>query len=284
MAKPRVPDFFIVGHPKCGTTALYETLRRHPGIFMPDVKEPRYLASDAFVRQARFSAGSELDSYAALFAATDDDRAAPAASPQLAYSREAPRAIAGIETLGDYLALFARAGNDQLAGEASPQYLASRAAPKAIAALSPQARVIAIFREPAAFLASMYLQLVQNRAEKAPDLRAALRFDEFEPAGARDGETLTVAQLRYWSRLRYADQLCRYHAVLPRHQVLDLAYDDFRDDNTATVCQVLQFLGADSSVPLALPRPTRPSGCARCACAKPCTSCATGGEARWPPP
>ena len=31
----RLPDFFIVGHPKCGTTALYEMLRRHPQIYMP---------------------------------------------------------------------------------------------------------------------------------------------------------------------------------------------------------------------------------------------------------
>ena len=35
-----MPDFFIVGHPKCGTTALYEMLRGHPQIFMPDLKEP----------------------------------------------------------------------------------------------------------------------------------------------------------------------------------------------------------------------------------------------------
>jgi hypothetical protein len=39
----RVPDFFIVGHQKCGTTALYEMLRRRPQIFMSEVKEPRYV-------------------------------------------------------------------------------------------------------------------------------------------------------------------------------------------------------------------------------------------------
>ena len=36
----RVPDFFIVGHAKSGTTALYEMLRQHPQIFMPASKEP----------------------------------------------------------------------------------------------------------------------------------------------------------------------------------------------------------------------------------------------------
>lgn len=40
------PNFFIVGAPKCGTTALYEYLRPHPNIFMPEVKEPHFFARD----------------------------------------------------------------------------------------------------------------------------------------------------------------------------------------------------------------------------------------------
>lgn len=41
----RVPDFFIIGAPKCGTTSLYEWLRTHPNIYMP-VKEPGYYSRD----------------------------------------------------------------------------------------------------------------------------------------------------------------------------------------------------------------------------------------------
>jgi len=40
------PNFFIVGAPKCGTTALYEYLRPHPNIFMPELKEPHFFAND----------------------------------------------------------------------------------------------------------------------------------------------------------------------------------------------------------------------------------------------
>jgi hypothetical protein len=40
------PNFFIVGAPKCGTTALYEYLRPHPAIFMSTIKEPHYFAKD----------------------------------------------------------------------------------------------------------------------------------------------------------------------------------------------------------------------------------------------
>ncbi len=46
------PSFFIVGAPKCATTALYGYLKDHPSIFMPEKKEPHYFAnelSDFFV-------------------------------------------------------------------------------------------------------------------------------------------------------------------------------------------------------------------------------------------
>jgi hypothetical protein len=38
----KMPNFLIVGAPKCGTTALYKYLSAHPSVFMPEVKEPYY--------------------------------------------------------------------------------------------------------------------------------------------------------------------------------------------------------------------------------------------------
>ena len=46
------PTFFIIGAPKCGTTALYYMLKAHPQIFMCEVKEPRYFNTDL---RSRFS-------------------------------------------------------------------------------------------------------------------------------------------------------------------------------------------------------------------------------------
>lgn len=40
------PNFFIVGAPKCGTTAISEYLRSHPSVFMSTPKEPGYFATD----------------------------------------------------------------------------------------------------------------------------------------------------------------------------------------------------------------------------------------------
>ncbi|KCZ96672.1 sulfotransferase family protein [Hyphomonas polymorpha PS728] len=39
----RVPDFLIIGAMKSGTTTLYDDLARHPGLFLPDDKEPDIL-------------------------------------------------------------------------------------------------------------------------------------------------------------------------------------------------------------------------------------------------
>lgn len=42
----RKPDFFIVGAPKCGTTALHSALSKHPEVFLPKNKEPHFFGSD----------------------------------------------------------------------------------------------------------------------------------------------------------------------------------------------------------------------------------------------
>lgn len=62
------PNFFIVGAPKCGTTALYEYLRPHPNIFLPKVKEPHFFAQDL----GSYPFIKTLDEYTALFAGSRD--------------------------------------------------------------------------------------------------------------------------------------------------------------------------------------------------------------------
>lgn len=42
----RKPNFFIIGAPKCGTTAMSEYLRAHPNVFFSDPKEPHFFNED----------------------------------------------------------------------------------------------------------------------------------------------------------------------------------------------------------------------------------------------
>lgn len=41
------PDFMIIGFARCGTTTLFEHLRRHPQIFMPKYKDCPFIAGES---------------------------------------------------------------------------------------------------------------------------------------------------------------------------------------------------------------------------------------------
>jgi hypothetical protein len=221
----RLPDFFIVGHAKSGTTALYEMLRRHPQIFMPEYKwgagkEPWYFAKDNPHPQ------------------TDGEKSV-AFTGRRAMSVE------------EYASLFAHAAPDQRVGEASTSYLWSTTAAARIAGACPQARIIAILREPASFLRSLHLQLLQNHHETEREFRKAVELDQPRREGRHIPESSYWPQaLIYSDRVRYVDQLRRYEEVFPREQMLVLIYDDFRAENEACVRRVLRFLDVDDTVPL----------------------------------
>jgi len=85
----RRPDFFIVGAPRCGTTALYTYLRQHPAIYMPDDKEPHFFNTDMPSR----SAVRDLPAYLRLFAGAGDKKRVGEASVYYLSSRQAPAAI-----------------------------------------------------------------------------------------------------------------------------------------------------------------------------------------------
>jgi Sulfotransferase family len=214
----RVPDFFIVGAPKSGTTALHQMLQRHPQIFMPDVKEPLFLASDA--------------------------RARPGFS-------DAPRELRFPLTLEAYLALFDDARPGQRAGEASTVYLWSRTAAAEIAQLQPQARIIAILREPVSFLRSLHHTYLLNSYETEKGLLKAMSLESARREGNRIPRHAARPQLlQYSEHVRYVEQLRRYHDRFPPEHVLVLIYDDLCADTQATVRQVLRFLEVDDEYPI----------------------------------
>ncbi len=70
----RLPDFLLIGAMKCGTTTLFRDLEAHPGVFMPDDKEPHALVDDAVLTPAGRA------HYAALFKPARDDQLAGEAS------------------------------------------------------------------------------------------------------------------------------------------------------------------------------------------------------------
>jgi Sulfotransferase domain len=210
----RIPDFFVVGHAKSGTTALYSMLKSHPEIFMPNGKEPWYFATELHERPP----------------------------PR-------PEGIAG--TLEEYGALFAGAAPEQRVGEASALYLWSHTAAARIAAAQPEAQIIAILREPASFLRSLHSQFVQVYVEPETDFRTALALEPQRREGHQIPRYTYLPQaLLYSEHVHYVEQLRRYRDLFGAQRMKVLIYEDFRRDNEAAVRQVLRFLEVDDTLPI----------------------------------
>ena len=154
-------------------------LRRHPQIFMPELKEPLYFATDLRLRFQR-----------------------PAAGPLPTDARGVPAAVR------------AGARPEQRVGEASSSYLWSRRRPRRRIAepSARRAKIIAILREPASFLRSLHLQLLQNHIESEKDLRKALALEDARRAGQQDPAPLDRPQALLLLRAR---ALRRAAAALP---------------------------------------------------------------------
>jgi hypothetical protein len=78
------PNFFAVGPPKAGTTSLYAHLKKHPQVFLPDVKEPNYFSTRS---------GISLENYRRLYR---DARKYPAIgdmTPYYLWDENTPRNI-----------------------------------------------------------------------------------------------------------------------------------------------------------------------------------------------
>ena len=84
-----MPDFFIVGAAKCGTTSMYRYLRKHPEIHMPPTKWINYFNAD--LRCATNC--PDRETYRRHFAGVRDEKRVGEASESYLYSTQAAAAI-----------------------------------------------------------------------------------------------------------------------------------------------------------------------------------------------
>ena len=173
----RRPDFFILGAPKCGTTALSEYLRRHERVFVSQPKEPHYFCSDF---DYYYAPGHRSEQhYLRLFAEAGEQHLA--------------------------------------VGEASVWYLYSATAAREIMAFDPAARMIVMVRDPVELVPSLHSQLLYMLDEDEPDPEAAWRLQDARAAGERLPAAMRVSGiLQYGEAARLGAQLRRVYEHVPR--------------------------------------------------------------------
>jgi Sulfotransferase domain len=101
-APKTVPNFLIVGAPKCGTTSVYQYLRSHPEAFLPARKESNY-----FCARETFGIATR-DAYLALFRPGSGKKAVGEASVNYLYEPDAPRRIRSLLGADVKILIFVR--------------------------------------------------------------------------------------------------------------------------------------------------------------------------------
>lgn len=222
----RLPNFFIVGAPKAGTTSLWTYLDQHPQIFMCPLKEPSYFASE--LRPENF---------------TDEMR--PRIEREM---RVLERYLQGdlrtkrfgglVSRWEEYLSLYRNAGVERAIGEATASYLWSATAAANIAARIPQARVIIILRNPVDRAYSQYLQMLTTGV-----FRGSFRELLTTSLDCRDQRLgITWPLLEYG---RYAAQIERYFREFPRSQIHISYYEELQRSPQTLLASLFTFLGVD---------------------------------------
>ncbi len=211
----RRPNFFILGAPKCGTTAISEYLRQHERVFVSTPKEPHYFCEDFDYYYA--PGERSLDHYLRLYDAAD----------------------------ARHLAV----------GEASVWYLYSQTAAREIMRFDPDARVIVMVRNPVDLVPSLHSQMSYMLDEREPDVERAWRLQESRARGEGVPSTARVpAFLQYRDAAMLGAQLGRVYDHVPADQVKVLVFDDLRADTGAVYREVLEFLGVPDDGRAEFPR------------------------------
>jgi hypothetical protein len=212
-----LPDFFVAGAPKAGTTAVHAALARHPSLYMSAVKEPKFFLTEG-PPPTRGGPG-DVQTYR-----------------EHVWRRD------------EYEALFAQAPPGTLRGESTPFYLYNRDAQRRIRALVPGARLIVILRDPVERAHSNWTHLWSAGLDPIGDFVAACAEEERRIAAG-------WADFWHYTALgRYGEQLEQLYTVFPREQVLVFRYRALVESPARVLDRICAFLGVPDGELTEVPR------------------------------
>lgn len=200
------PQFFIVGAPKCGTTALYEYLKKHPQVFMPR-KEIYFFGRDFTFRHTQ---RPDTDYYLSLFAdAPPTATCLGEASVWYLYSQTAAQEIKEFNEKAKIIIMLRRPA-DMLYSLHSQQLYAGN-------------------ENIASFEQALLAEKERRKGQRLPPYIGC-----------------PYQALYYSEVARYSRQVQRYLDVFGTRQVMVIVYDDFARHTADVYRAVLQFLEIDA--------------------------------------
>lgn len=203
-SNPKTPNTFIIGAPKCGTSAMAAYLNEHPSVFLCAPKEPFYFSTD----------------YPGL------------------------QKLHDVTDLNKYLDLFKPATDQHsIICEGSTNYLASDVAVENVLSFNPDAKFLVMLRNPVDVVHAFHSELLFSYIEDEPSFEKAWALQDRRSAGdSIPPDCVAPKFLQYRDVAAYANQLKRFFALVPEQNRKVILFDDFAKDNAASFADTLQFL------------------------------------------
>lgn len=203
-----LPNFFIIGAAKSGTSSLYMYLKQHPDIYMSPVKEPHFFSFDT---KSKITKGPG----------------------DLIYK--------SITDFIEYQHLFDGVRGEKAIGEASTSYLYRPEAPNRIHDIVPKSKLIVILRNPVDRAFSAYMHVVRDRRETSNDFLEALSKEAERKANGWE------PIWHFTSVGHYYEQLERYYKLFSKDQIQIFLYEELKTNQALLLKEIFNFLDVDST-------------------------------------
>ncbi len=223
----KLPNFFIIGVVKGGTTSLYNYLSQHPDIYLPPIKETNHF-SKSDIRKEDFLKTYSLD------VEIDLDKYIRLGMKEVVH-------IAHVNNEEHYKALFSKVENQRAIGEISNSYMICPSSASSIFEFNPSAKIIVMLRNPIQRAWSQYLMNIREAKSCHESFIQELKSDD---SCEKKGWGVNH---QYLELGKYAEQLQRYVDLFGREQILVLFHEDYKEDTAGTMSEICSFLEIDAS-------------------------------------
>jgi hypothetical protein len=201
----RKPDFFIVGAPKSGTTAMNKYLEQHPEIFIPRGKEFHFFGSD--LKKSKRKYIHDADRYLSLFMKSQNEKRIGEASVMYLYSTMAPIEIKRFNAAAQIIIML-RNPVDMLYSFHSQLLYGG-------------------FEDIVDFKGALDAEEDRKQGKRIPQ------------------SALLLNALFYRDVAKYSRQVQRYFEVFSRETVHIIIFDDFKRNTGREYSETLRFLGVN---------------------------------------
>lgn len=198
------PNLFIIGAPRCGTTSLYIFLKQQKAVFMSEVKEPEFHATDVPFAHA---VSDEVE-YLRLFSNAENARWLGEASTFYLYSADAPKNIRACSPESKFI----------------------------VSVRNPSSQIESYHR--------MLLSIFWEGSEDIPQLQRALDREEERSRGVGLPSNGTMPDLCYQYRTvaSFAKHIKCYITEFGSENVHVVVFDDLKNNPERVQAEICRFL------------------------------------------